>query len=341
MNGTPAPLVPAEVDLRDFAFMPLDVVRLRDSGLTAKASGDEFRAAVLLWCASWHQVPAASLPDDDDELANICGYSRSRREWAKVREGARRGWLACSDGRLYHQAVAGKALEAWIEKLASAIGGAVGNAKRWNVAIDTGRLRVQFCEAVDALRALDPQSRTLKKKAVAVLTAPSPPDSPPDTPPDSPPDSHPDRKGQGQGQGLFKDSTSAEPTGLPGFGEGTDKAQARPSIPCPYDAIVALYHAALPSLPRVRLMPATRQRAMRKVWGWVLSSTKGDGTRRAETADQALAWLRAYFARASENDFLMGRSGRSAEHANWTPDLDFLLTDRGMKHVIEKTQEAA
>jgi hypothetical protein len=218
--GIPAPLVPAEVDLRDFAFMPLDVVRLRDSGLTAKASGDEFRAAVLLWCASWHQVPAASLPDDDDELANICGYSRSRREWIKVRAGARRGWVACSDGRLYHEAVAGKALEAWIEKLASAIGGAVGNAKRWNVAIDTGRLRAQFGEAVDALRCLDPQSRTLRKKAVAVLTAPSPPDSPPDTPPESPPDSHPDRKGQGQGQGqgLEKDMVApavAAPTEPP------------------------------------------------------------------------------------------------------------------------------
>jgi len=188
----PEPLVPPEVDLRDFAFMPLDVVRLRDSGLTAKASGDEFRAAVLLWCASWHQVPAASLPDDDDELANICGYSRARREWSKVRAGALRGWERCSDGRLYHRAVAGKALEAWIEKLASAIGGAAGNAKRWNVSIDTEAQRAQFVHAVACLRAIDPQSRTLRKKVVAVIASPSPPDSPPDR----------NRQGQGQGQGL-------------------------------------------------------------------------------------------------------------------------------------------
>lgn len=80
---------------------------------------------------------------------------------------------------------------------------------------------------------------------------------------------------------------------------------------------------------------------MRKFWAWVLSSTKSDGTRRAECADDALVWIRAYFVRASENDFLMGRSGRSAEHANWAPDLDFLLTDRGMKHVVERTLEAA
>ena len=204
MNDLPAPMVPTEVDLRDFAFMPLDVVRLRDSGLTAKASGDEFRAAVLLWCASWHQVPAASLPDDGDELANICGYSRARREWTKVSAGAMRGWVRCSDGRLYHSAVAGKALEAWIEKLASAIGGAAGNSKRWGVQIDTETMRQQFGQAVECLRAIDPQSRTLRKKAVAVLTMPSLPESGGDNPPESPTESPPDRNGQGQGQGLKK-----------------------------------------------------------------------------------------------------------------------------------------
>jgi hypothetical protein len=80
---------------------------------------------------------------------------------------------------------------------------------------------------------------------------------------------------------------------------------------------------------------------MRKFWGWVLSSTKSDGTRRASTGEEALAWIDAYFARAADNDFLMGRSARSVEHAKWTADLDFLLTEKGMKHVIEKTREAA
>ena len=98
--------------------MPLDVVRLRDSGLTAKATGDEFRAAVLLWCASWHQVPAASLPDDDDELANLCGYGRAPKEWKKIKAGAMRGWVLCNDGRLYHPTVAAKARESWQSKLA-------------------------------------------------------------------------------------------------------------------------------------------------------------------------------------------------------------------------------
>lgn len=113
------------------------------------------------------------------------------------------------------------------------------------------------------------------------------------------------------------------------------------TIPCPYDRIVGLYHEILPGLPKAKLMPTSRQKALRKVWGWVLSSTKGDGQRRATTTDEALLWLRGYFGRASANDFLMGRTPRSAEHANWQCDLDFLLTDKGMKQVIEKTQDAA
>jgi uncharacterized protein YdaU (DUF1376 family) len=117
--------------------------------------------------------------------------------------------------------------------------------------------------------------------------------------------------------------------------------QKAPTVPCPYDAIVAAYHDELPTLPRVRLMQPKRQAALRKFWGWVLSSRKSDGTKRAEDADGALAWIAAYFGRAAENDFLMGRSTRSAEHAGWQCDIDFLLSDKGMKAVIEKTQAAA
>lgn len=114
-----------------------------------------------------------------------------------------------------------------------------------------------------------------------------------------------------------------------------------PTLPCPYQAIVDLYHSALPSLPSVRFMREPRQLALRKFWAWVLSSSKSNGERRATTADGALAWIGSYFERAAANDFLMGRTERSAEHKDWRCDLDFLLTDKGMKQVIEKTEAAA
>jgi hypothetical protein len=111
------PLVPAGVDLRDFAYLPMDVVRLRDSGLAVEASGDEFRAAVLLWCVAWHQIPAASLPEDDRVLAMYAGFGRDTKGWRKVRTGALRGFERASDGRLYHRVLAEKANEAWESKL--------------------------------------------------------------------------------------------------------------------------------------------------------------------------------------------------------------------------------
>lgn len=117
-----APLVPADVDLQDFQYMPLDVRRLRDSDLAALESPEACWAAVLLWAASWHQVPAASLPDDDRVLANLSGYGRVVKEWQRIREGALRGWVKCDDGRLYHPVVAEKALEAWESKVHHAHG---------------------------------------------------------------------------------------------------------------------------------------------------------------------------------------------------------------------------
>jgi uncharacterized protein YdaU (DUF1376 family) len=118
-------------------------------------------------------------------------------------------------------------------------------------------------------------------------------------------------------------------------------SSARPTLPCPYQAIVDLYHSKLPELSQVRLMSESRQRAMRKLWGWILSSTKASGERRAVDAAGALAWIGDYFDLASTNDFLMGRGERSGQHANWRADLDFLLTEKGMRHVIEKTEAAA
>lgn len=111
-EAAPSPLVPADTDLRSLPYMPLDVQRLRDADLTIEAEGDEWRCAVLLWCAAWHQVPAASLPDDDRILAAMAGFGRDLRAWRRVRKMALRGFVLCSDGRLYHPVIAEKAIDA-------------------------------------------------------------------------------------------------------------------------------------------------------------------------------------------------------------------------------------
>ena len=113
MSDLPKPMTDPDCDLRGMPCMLLDVHRLRDSDLAQVPDPEAFRCAVLSWCASWDQVPAASLPNDDRKLAYLLGYGRDVRAFAKARAaGGLRGWELCDDGRLYHPVVAEKAREA-------------------------------------------------------------------------------------------------------------------------------------------------------------------------------------------------------------------------------------
>lgn len=111
----PDPMTPPECDLRDYPWMPLDVRRLLTSETWMLGSAEGKVAALSLWCEAWCQVPAGSLPNNDVILEHL---SQARRAWPKVREHALRGWVLCSDGRLYHPVVAEKVRESWERKLA-------------------------------------------------------------------------------------------------------------------------------------------------------------------------------------------------------------------------------
>jgi len=110
---------------------------------------------------------------------------------------------------------------------------------------------------------------------------------------------------------------------------------------CQTQKIIELYHEALPELPTCKILGKARDKALHKFWEWVFTAKRTDGQVRASTAEQAVEWIEAYFHRARDNDFLMGRLTQVGTHANWVCDLDFLLTEKGMKQVIEKTREAA
>ena len=112
-ENLPSPLTPPDCDLRAFKDMPLEAATLRDARIVDVTSGDEFKAAILLWAAAWHQIPAGSLPDDDAQLAKYAGFGRVVREWQKVKTGALYGFVKCDDGRLYHRFLCTKALVAW------------------------------------------------------------------------------------------------------------------------------------------------------------------------------------------------------------------------------------
>lgn len=248
LTTLPPPLTPADCDLRDFAFMPLDVVRLRDSDLAMKAEADEFRCAVLLWCASWHQVPSASLPDDDKVLAQYAGYGRVVKEWQKVRDGALRGWVKCADGRLYHPVVAEKASEAWIAKLRQRLKTECGRIKKHN---ERHKTNIPFPDFDTWFAAGCPVGHPLP---VPGDTPPPsqgtsgdvPDDIPPlslDDLPDVPGEKHSKGQGEGQGQGQLttKPDTSSQASTEVGAGEnGRDDDRLEAPLPTNRNVQIAL-----------------------------------------------------------------------------------------------------
>ncbi|MBP6818330.1 MAG: DUF1376 domain-containing protein [Ferrovibrio sp.] len=116
MTELPAPPTPADADLKDFAFMPLEVGRLLRSKawLICKRRPDLAFYMLNLWLSAWHSVPAGSLEDDDDVLADMAKCDPAK--WEKVKKDALRNWYKASDGNLYHPVVAEKVNEAWQDK---------------------------------------------------------------------------------------------------------------------------------------------------------------------------------------------------------------------------------
>ena len=156
-----APLVPADVDLTDFAFMPFEFGRLFKSETWILSNDAEKVAALTLWGKSWTEVPAGSIPDDDRMLAHLSGAGP---RWKRLKAMALRGWVRADDGRMYHPVVCEKVLEAWYEKLSQRLSSGAGNAKRWGIDFDPTDIEAQIIETRRLLKALNPDSRMLSKR---------------------------------------------------------------------------------------------------------------------------------------------------------------------------------
>lgn len=127
-QGLPAPLTPRDCDLRHFKGMTLEVERLRRSTAwrLCKRRPELAFYMLNLWIASWHEVPCASLEDDDEALREFAMCEPA--VWPAVRDDVLRGWVKCRDGRLYHSFVSDLARES-LGKSKKAKGAA---KTRWN-----------------------------------------------------------------------------------------------------------------------------------------------------------------------------------------------------------------
>lgn len=235
----PAPLTPEDCNLQDFAFMPLDVARLRDSDMASEQTPEENWAAVMLWAAAWHQVPAGSIPDSDNWIAKAAGYmSRGRIDphWKEVKAGAMRGFILCSDGRWYHQVVSEKANESWVGKLKQRLKTECARIKKHN---DRHKTSIPFPDFDAWFAAGCPVGQPLPVPGdkpplsqgtgldVPKYSAPMSPVTQPLVPSETP--SKGQREGQGQGQLTSKSQSSSQASTEVGADQGHDDDDRSPS----------------------------------------------------------------------------------------------------------------
>ena len=199
--------------------MPLHVARLRDSDLAAEGHPEGCWYAVLLWSASWHQLPAGSLPNNDAVLARLCGLGRDVRTFRKRRDDALRGFVLCSDGRLYHPVVAEQVVSAWQGKL----------EQRW-------RTECARIKKANQRNGTDLPSPTLEDFLSSYCKADVPALSLGTEPP-VPEDEASKRKGQGERQGKGDLGSEAEASGV-----------EPPKPPAPIDLQAAIFNSGLPLL---------------------------------------------------------------------------------------------
>jgi uncharacterized protein YdaU (DUF1376 family) len=305
MTDLREPLTPADCDLRGLQFMPLFGDRLFASATWIAAKPEAKVAALRLW---WHsyskEVPAASLPDDDALLAEYAGYGVAVSTWRKVRAAALRGWVKCADGRWYHHVVAQLALEAWEGRKENRRDGERKRKERE----DRARLFAELAEhdvtppwnlPTGKLREL--HSQTVTGSVTGDVTRHTQNGVTGDVTVTA-------GKGEGQGQ---KNTSSL-------------RSDVGPSLPLDAPDEIGL------------AVEAWNQAAERR--GWVKASKLTPVRRqavRARLREHGLATWRAMLARAESIDWLCDPSKRSAQHANWRPDIDWFARAKTFLKLIE------
>lgn len=101
---------------------------------------------------------------------------------------------------------------------------------------------------------------------------------------------------------------------------------------CPYEAIRTIYHEILPEHPRVEIVNEKRQRAMKARWADIGRRLKAKKQR--DGPQERLEYLRRFFTRAAESDFLTGKKA-FRDGSVYIADFDKLMSPGGFVGVIE------
>jgi hypothetical protein len=128
MSTLPDPPVPVDLDLRHFDCMHLNTVDLLSSPIWEECSDAGVAMALRLWAKAWQQVPCSSLPNDLKKVRSWAGCEGRGKRFSQSKLDALRGFVLCSDGRLYHHKVA----EAASSAMSKSRAGKRGAKAKWD-----------------------------------------------------------------------------------------------------------------------------------------------------------------------------------------------------------------
>lgn len=284
---------------------------------TTNLNTEQHGAYCLMLMAAWKR--GGRLPDDDQQLASITKMSPAK--W-RANRGVLAEFFQIEGGTLRHKRVTEEREKAQSISDKKALTGKAGADKRWQKdgkpdgEGDGKPIAKAMANAMANASQTDAPSPSPlpvpsehgEEAAAAALSpaAPPPPPSPP-IPPAPPPSGD-----------LLGDAT-----------------EMPESFPCPVKQLVVLFATKVPEMPRPRIemwRESAGADAMRARWKWLLSSdaVREDGTRYAETPEEAIDWFSRFFDTVEASDFLTGRKSGGAKF-----DLAWLMKRENFMKVVQ------
>lgn len=238
---------------------------------TTNLNTEQHGAYCLMLMAAWKR--GGVLPNDDGQLAAITKLSVGR--W-KTHKDLLSAFFTPSDMGLVHKRVTQERLKAQAISDKKSKSGSKGAANRWeNDGKDGGEMHGNGM--ADAMA--NGMANASQTDAPTGVSLPQPLPTPSE---------------------LFQEPDGSSSTAKP------------PTLPaCPHRRIIELFGERLPTLtqPKPEFWDGKPADALRTRWKWLLTHSRTDGTRYAETEAEAIDWFGRFFDYVSASDFLMARTG--------------------------------
>lgn len=113
----------------------------------------------------------------------------------------------------------------------------------------------------------------------------------------------------------------------------TATSPAGDPLACPADEIVSLYHEAMPTNPRCKVLNPSRRGAIKS--RWIEASRLTCKPFGYVTRAEGLAAWRAFFETCNESMFLTGRTAAQPGKPPFMADIDFLMSPGGFAKCLE------